>query len=130
MLDDKLVQSGKTKAGLSATQLRIRSPQESETNMPKPTRDSNRDQVEHSQPIPHDQPDKQLAEGAHSTESTRYAKALSVLQVLTLTIILTAALRILVWPKPLSNEEMKFLWWALGTAATVLFASNALSRRQ
>jgi hypothetical protein len=63
-------------------------------------------------------------------EGALYTRVLLILKVTTLAVILVAALRILVCPKNLSDTEMRFLWWALGTAVTVLGASTAASRKQ
>src|SRR5262245_17537738 len=63
--------------------------------------------------------------------SRRLAIVLIVFRIVTLAIIMLSALRILVCPyRDLSDVELSFLKWSLGTAVVLLWAGNAIKRRQ
>lgn len=95
-----------------------------------PTRNSKRENFDSSGSKSDGHSEEQYPKAPPPTKISRYTKAISLLQVLTLAVILIAVLRILLWPtKPLSADEMKFLGWALGTLVTMLFAGNALGRK-
>lgn len=93
---------------------------------PQPSGELSRPSISARENALEEQPDKKTI----TRKNQRLAYVLIAFRIATLALILAAALRVLVCPRPLSDAALSFLKWSLGSAAALLWTSIALQGKQ